>query len=477
MRLVGWCLTAAALCACSGRGGPDATPAVGVIEFTSDHAELVAGFNWAKRQALSYVFEGDPVGKWFEAALPGREAFCMRDVSHQVTGALVLGLGEHTKNMIRRFAENISPSRDWCSYWEINRYNKPAPVDYRNDEDFWYNLPANFDVVEASVRVYDWTGDVDYLDDPVLRNFYEHSLTSYVEAWDPDEDGIMESPADNGIRGIPTYWEGRGPRASTGADLVAAQYAAYEAYARLLSVRGDTAGAKEFGARASSLRGWFNGRWWSPELERFYTSIVEGDVFDTTFIPLLQILPLYYGIVAPGDRRERFIDNLRAGVLVEVNVYLAEAYYRHGRNEEGFKRLMAQLDAGLDRREYPENPFTAIGTIVRYLMGVDPKASEGVLETKPRLPGEMSWARIQHVPLLGGEISVYHTGSTETELENEAGGTIRWRPVFPGAFDTLLVDGEPVGSTTRRVDGGLPESYVELEVVSGDTRTVGVGGW
>jgi len=31
------------------------------------------------------------VGYWYEAALPGREAFCMRDVSHQSIGAETLG--------------------------------------------------------------------------------------------------------------------------------------------------------------------------------------------------------------------------------------------------------------------------------------------------------------------------------------------------------------------------------------------------
>ena len=95
--------------------------------------------------------------------------------------------------------------------------------------------------------------------------------------------------------------------------------------------------AELFERRADSLRSWFNSDWWSVDLERFYTSIVEGEKFDTTLVPLLQILPLYYGIVDPGSRRERFIDNLQAGSLVEVNVYLAEAYYRHGRNEEGFR--------------------------------------------------------------------------------------------------------------------------------------------
>ena len=72
----------------------------------SDDAQLVARFQWAKRQALAYAFDDDPVGPWYEAALPGREAFCMRDVSHQATGAHALGLAG-----IRRTCCAGSPGR------------------------------------------------------------------------------------------------------------------------------------------------------------------------------------------------------------------------------------------------------------------------------------------------------------------------------------------------------------------------------
>src|ERR1700683_4950892 len=117
------------------------------LELRSSDTRLVQSFNWAKQQAMAYVFDGDPVGPWYEAALPGRRAFCMRDVSHQVAGAQALGLSKYTHNMLRRFAENISASKGWCSYWEINYLNHPAPIDFKSDEEFWYNLPANFDVL------------------------------------------------------------------------------------------------------------------------------------------------------------------------------------------------------------------------------------------------------------------------------------------------------------------------------------------
>ncbi|HCO84947.1 MAG TPA: hypothetical protein DIT95_15650, partial [Arenibacter sp.] len=44
--------------------------------FVSSDKELNKAFNWAKNKALSYAHDNnDPVGYWYEAALPDREAF------------------------------------------------------------------------------------------------------------------------------------------------------------------------------------------------------------------------------------------------------------------------------------------------------------------------------------------------------------------------------------------------------------------
>ena len=96
--------------------------------FQSSDNELQSAVQWAKEKALSYAHDdSDPVGFWYEAALPNREAFCMLDVSHQSVGAEILGLSKHNRNMLLKFAQNISESKDYASYWEINRYNQPAP--------------------------------------------------------------------------------------------------------------------------------------------------------------------------------------------------------------------------------------------------------------------------------------------------------------------------------------------------------------
>jgi Mannosylglycerate hydrolase MGH1-like glycoside hydrolase domain len=453
------------------RDAPGREPAVGTIELTSDFSPLVDGFVWARQTALSYAHEGDSVGDWFEAALPGREAFCMRDVSHQVTGALALGLADHLQNMLQKFAVAIAESRDWCSYWEIDRNDRPAPVDYRSDSDFWYNLPANFDVVAACYRAYQWTGDDEYLERADFENFYRRSLRDYVEAWDPNGDGLMESPAEKGTRGLATYYEGEGPRAVTGGDLVAAQYAANLAYSRILAFRGRREEAAAFENEAARLRRLYNETWWDPALERFHPSIGPDGSFNRADIPSMQILPLYFGIVDEA-RAARLFETLSEGVNVEENSYLAEAHYRYGRDEEAFRFLLAQMDPKLPRREYPENPFTAVGTTVRYLVGVNPLASERVVETFSRLPRVVGWIRVAHLPLFQNRVTVRQISHHETRFENEAGPSLRWRAVFPGKYTSLLVDGDSLPATARPSPTGGVESYVTLDVEPGRVRVV-----
>lgn len=85
------------------------------LQLESSDKKLVQAFQWAKSQALAYAHDGsDPVGPWYEAALPGRDSFCMRDVSHQTTGAAALGLYPENRNMLERFAAAVSPGRDWA---------------------------------------------------------------------------------------------------------------------------------------------------------------------------------------------------------------------------------------------------------------------------------------------------------------------------------------------------------------------------
>jgi hypothetical protein len=231
------------------------------VIFTSSDTSLCNAFNWAKKQALFYRGNsGDPVGPWYEAALPARYAFCMRDASHQSIGAEILGLSSENKNMFSKFAANITESKKWCSYWEIDKNNKPAPADYLNDNDFWYNLNANFDVVFAGWRLYNWTGNKYYLSDPAFLNFYDKSLNDYVHFWKLEADSLMNRPKSLNINpellkkfrrgfGLPSYAEGV-PNLSMSTDLISALYQGHIAYSKILQALGRTKDSRLYAEKA-----------------------------------------------------------------------------------------------------------------------------------------------------------------------------------------------------------------------------------
>ena len=307
---------------------------------------LATAFEWARGQALAFAFSGDPVGDWYEAALPGRQAFCMRDTAHQCMGAHMLGLAGYTRNMLRKFAENISESKDWCSYWEINRENVPAPVDYLDDAHFWYNLPANFDVLDACYRMYIWTGDQTYLTDPVFLNFYRRTVHEYVDRWDLGLDGIMTRPRILNVRGrpdaanrfqknrgIPSYDESD-PNFVVSIDQLAAQYAGYSAYARFERLKGNRAEAEEFFMRARDVKALVNREWWDASASDYHTRVnlehrLEGHG--------LNLALLYYGVAEDGPKSASVLNSLlktiadRKAVGIEGQSHFPEILYRQGK--------------------------------------------------------------------------------------------------------------------------------------------------
>ena len=347
------------------------TPTSKAVTFISSDKRLDGGFEWAKQQAYRYVRVGDLVGDWYEAALPGRRAFCMRDTTHQSTGAAALGLSAITKNMLRKFAQSIAESRDFCSFWEIDRQYRPAPVDYTSDEDFWYNLPANFDVLDACLRQFLWTGDEEYLRSEDFTRFYDLTVTRYVERWDTNGDGILERAADGSRRGIASYDETEALRgAEVMSDMVAIQAQGYEAYATLCHLRGLQEQAARFREKARLLRKIFAENWWDRENARFYKArfangrMAHGDLASSH-------LALYFGGITELDQLKSELD-LVAGttdINVEALTYFPGIFYRYNQPERAFHFLSRLIEPRLKRRTYPEVSFCVVGDCVQGLMG------------------------------------------------------------------------------------------------------------
>lgn len=455
------------------------------VEFDASHEGLVQAFKWAKNKALSFAHDdSDPVGYWYEAALPNREAFCMRDVSHQAIGAEILGLQLHNYNMMLKFAQNISKEKDYCSFWEINRYNEPAPVDYETDQDFWYNLPANFDVIYNSYRLYRWTGNKAYLDNTHFKNFYELSLNEYVKHWALGYNEVerrdrsmhlttAESSRFGNKRGIPTYNEGGRGETLLGIDMTASLIAAYTAYAEMLQLTGESAKANVYAEKAKQEQAFLDEFWWDKVKQTYRSIWYEDQTFDYFMVGDDQAFLhyLYYFDAIPDQEKitqlvEQYAANFNR-LIVELKSYLPIIFYENGHTELANDMIVQLCGADNPRRDYPENSYTVIEHITRGLMGIDADASSNTLTTLSRLTGHEGWAELKNLPLLASSVTVKHFGMDKTSVILQRGPNIQWKAQIPGQHEFLYVNGQQVKSFQGE-DHGQSYSWCLVELKKGD---------
>lgn len=444
------------------------------MRLTCSDQTLVEGWEWAITQAQSFVRSGDPVGDWIEASLPGRDAFCMRDVAHQSAGAQILGLRSHVKNMLRKFAEHVSEARDWCSFWEITRDNLPAPQDYTNDLDFWYNLPASFDVLACCLRQYLWTGDSDYIQDPVFLQFYDRTVNDYVRRWDTNGDGLLEHLRQYGRRGIASYEESV-TDIFIGGDLLAAQVAAYEAYARVQELRGYSEDAPQYRQKAVLIRERYNQAWWNADAGTFHSFMRQDGRFAREPNFGVNSLALYFDLVQGVDRAGAVINDLIQRFRtanVETQSYFPEIAYRYGYHTDAYAALQHLLSPKLLRREYPEVSYGVLDAIVSGMIGLSAQADHGRLVTISRLDDHISWVAVNDLPVLDNRIELCHIGNAETRLFNKQGPPIKWQARFSGGDQKLLNENTELPATCSIAQNGQAQSWVEMSVPTGEARTI-----
>ena len=467
---------------CSKTSTPDLiNPPDGEIQLISADTSLLNWFNWAKTTSTSFVGDdADPVGPWYEAALPGREAFCIRDISHQSIGAEILGQGKQNLNMFRKFAENISEEKDFCTYWEINRYNEPAPVDYRNDDDFWYNLNASFDIIDACWKLYQWTGNQSYIQDSVFVRFFKLTLHEYVDRCQLRPKDIMDRPASMNLkadtrkyrlaRGIPSYDEQQEDISVSG-DLIGMIYNAFNIYAKMLRFCGESGEALYYENQASAYRKVIDSLWWDHANNTYFgfykktdDTFYPGGISNSEFL-------LWYGVI---ELPERIVASLRElqNSQVEVLSYLPMLFYRYGYVAEGYD-FLRKIYAD-DRRMYPEASAGLIEGIVRGMMGIEPLASENRIITCPKLKPEFPSVTVQDVPVFSGKISVHHASNTETVLANRAGLPFSWRALFYGTWRAVKVNNKVLVPHYQKDQTGREMTYIDVEMPVGSQQTVAV---
>jgi hypothetical protein len=484
-----------------GQKGPEAdkvqdAPSAGV-RFRSSDTALENAFTWAKAMALHYKSGGgDAVGPWYESALPPRYAFCMRDVSHQCIGAEILGMHRENKNMFAKFTGHISASKDWCSYWEIDKFDRPSPSDYRSDREFWYNLDANFDLLDACWRSWLWTGDTLYLKDPAFLNFYNRSAHEYIRKWILEPDSLLIRPAYpnapvpfninddfNRCRGLPSYSEGV-HNLKMGVDLVAAIYRGLTSYAAILKANGEGKAAGYYLQKAKTYRERIDADWWDEGASLYHTHYTNerqfGKAEGETFL-------LWFDALKDSTRKRHTIEHLLSMDLgVENLSYLPLQYYRNGYCDQAHALMLRLANPSTQRREYPEVSYGLIEAVVQGLMGVDADASTRTVGTLYRSaePTESSQSarssqsvrssQLTDLPVLNTTVTLTHFSNSRSVLINTGQHSFRWKARFAGYFAKAFVNDNWRKLKWETDQQGHVISYMEINVAPSEEVNIHV---
>lgn len=460
-------------------------PTSSPLGFKSTNTSLQQSFEWAKKQALTYSRSGaGSIGPWYEAALPGRNAFCMRDVSHQTEGAATLGLYAANRNMLDRFASSAAKERDWTAYWEIDGNGRPSSADYLSDTDFWFNLPANFDVLDATVRMWRWTGDDTYRDDPIFQHFFRVTLDDYIKTWLLTPSTLLKRPrianqrqAEGHFvhsRGIPSYTEGS-KDFILGADLLAAEYRAIRSFNEIAESASDRKLALRMQPTADAAQALLERVAWS-KAQNHYLGTIRADL---TGAGSGDALVLYFGAAKNPAHIRGALDYLSSPrywkhLNIEEESYVALTLFSYGRDAAAYQVLADISSPEKARREYPEVSFSVIAAIVTGVMGLQPPHNKDPFDvlTMSRLPGERDRASLSAVSIRKNHLDITHTGKSSTRLKNSSGPALRWRAAFPGTLSQLRVDGTPVTARHSILSGGTVISWIDVSVPAGGARVV-----
>jgi hypothetical protein len=232
-------------------------------------------------------------------------------------------------------------------------------------------------------------------------------------------------------------YNARPPQFQTSADLVAAQYAAYLAYAGIQNLKGERGSlsrrmAEEYRAKAAALQARFNSEWWNAKENRFYSGILPDGSFSSAYVDQSNVYALWFGLPAGGPKIEASLDQMERNrpQYDSTYSYFPEVFARYGRHDRAYQGILEIADPHSSNYARGETAFAALGAIAAGVMGIDPDLPNGVIETLPRLAKEVEWIRLSRVPVGPNEIAVEHRGVRGTFFTNQSGPPLEWRPAF-----------------------------------------------
>lgn len=197
------------------------------------------------------------------------------------------------------------------------------------------------------------------------------------------------------------------------------------------------------------------------------------------FMPLKQI-------TRPGRRNDAYLDFIReklgsgigspqAPTNIESYTYLPELFFLYDRNAEAWKwmqyilsvkELPHEIAAQGPNGDYPEISFTFLQHVVEGLMGVTPNVPGRTLATLSRLPADIGCVTLEGQEIGQNRITLTHRGRSASVLQNLSGDTLQWTARFPGEYQSILVDRQPLPARIRE-QCGIAFSEVTVPVEMG----------
>lgn len=424
------------------------------MRLESSNKFLESAFAWAVNKTAAFVVTGTKKGdinkgegnKWygpdgkvikspteswaepkdykpcFWAGYFDRTAYYIRDFVHQASGAYYVGLEEEIFNMYYTFVSNASEKTGWFAPWAFNFDGSIYYMDTPNYSNFVREITAQFELCEKAYSLYLLTGDKRYVEDDVIFNFLQKTMTVFIDNLDGavlgEKNGIPEGFGD--IFKISATYNERGFNAAEAGDSIAAMYQAILSYANILKIRGNSDEAETQFKRAEELKAYFNNEWSIVEGSDMYAYAIDnkgkkhykwlkkrGKIHGGE---TLKFIPLK-NITYPGERNEKLLDYIHQCELnpktrednIESLTYLPDLFFRHRRSEEAWywmKHIISQKDLPHEHKsqgtngDYPEISFTFISQVIEGLMGISADVSKGEITLLPCLPNEIDDVKI-----------------------------------------------------------------------------------
>jgi hypothetical protein len=274
-------------------------------------------------------------------------------------------------------------------------------------------------------------------------------------------------------RGIPGYDEGN-KEFVIGNDVLATQHAAYLAYARIQEIRGNPDSARAYLKKADDVRNLIETKWWDEKNQRFFMRVGKDHNMDRHGSEAL----LFWNVLPDGPK-------LSAAVADSGN-RRTENLFKYGDPNAAMARLLETMTPGKSRIDYPEVPFSIIGNVVNGAMGINLEAGSALfssvevgwvaasVKTLPGLGTSVAWAELRNLPLRDNDVTVRHEGTHKTTFTNQHGPALVWWAEFPGAHDTLMVNGKAAKARVEKAPLDKTISRVRVTVGGGASVTVSV---